>query len=142
MLEDTYFVSNKLQRKLSLRCEAFSFSAWYETHATCVSTQFANSLQNSILHSFKEREKERRKRENNLVYFSAFRDFHELAKGLRKIIAALQLRPRRSASGGLFYEMQYSKEANELRKTPSCSILELLTFRLRLTLNNSTSAFY
>ena len=57
MLEDTYFVSNKLQRKLSLRCEAFSFSAWYETHATCVSTQFANSLQNSILHSFKERKR-------------------------------------------------------------------------------------
>lgn len=90
--------------------------------------------------------REKKKGENGCTalkkYFGAFRDFHELAKGLGKIIAALQLRPRRSASGGLFYEMQYSKEANELRKTPSCSILELLTFRLRLTLNNSTSAFY
>ena len=91
MLEDTYFVSNKLQRKLSLRCEAFSFSAWYETHATCVSTQFANSLQNSILHSFKEREKERRKRvycfKEIIWYISVpFVTFMNLPKASEKLL--------------------------------------------------------
>ena len=64
MLEDTYFVSNKLQRKLSLRCEAFSFSAWYETHATCVSTQFANSLQNA---TFIQRERKRKEKTGVLL---------------------------------------------------------------------------